>query len=134
VPAGSAGGHEGKVVLGIRPTDFDHAETANADLPRIRVRPDVVEDLGAEQHLVFTVDAPRVSAEAVRAATESATDDEGKLFADDERSSFTAVLDARHDVPPGAEVELAVDHNRLHFFDPATGESLDAGARASVAA
>ena len=134
VPAGSAGGREGGVILGIRPTDFDHADAANAELPRIRVRPDVVEDLGAEHHLVFTVDAPRVSAEAVRAATETGTDDEGKLFADDERASFTAVLDARHSVPPGGEVELAVDHNRLHFFDPSTGESLDSGARASVAA
>jgi multiple sugar transport system ATP-binding protein len=135
VPDGSAAaGREGAVILGIRPTDFAHAESADAEMPRIRVRPDVVEDLGAEHHLVFAVDAPRVSAEAVRAATEAASDDEGKLFADDERASFTAVLDARRSVASGTDVDLAIDHARLHFFDPSTGESLDSTARASVAA
>ena len=65
--------------------------------------------------------------------TEATTDDEGKLFADDERASFTAVLDASKDVA-GAEVELAVDHRRLHFFEPSTGESLDATAGAKLVA
>jgi multiple sugar transport system ATP-binding protein len=76
-------GAPGRIVLGIRPTDFEHAEGAAPDLPRMRIQADVVEDLGAESHVIFTIDAPRVSAEAVRAATEHATDDVGKLFADD---------------------------------------------------
>ena len=33
------------------------------------VQPDVVEDLGSQIDIIFTLDAPRVSAEAVRAAT-----------------------------------------------------------------
>jgi multiple sugar transport system ATP-binding protein len=121
------------VILGIRPTDFDHGETADAHLPRITVRPDVVEDLGSESHLIFTIDAPRVSADAVRAAIEAEADDEGKLFADD-RAVFTARLDARREVDAGSDVEVAVDHRRFHFFDPASGLALGAGAPAALVA
>jgi multiple sugar transport system ATP-binding protein len=56
----------------------------------------------------------------VRAAADT-EDDEGKLFADDQRAVFTAVVDVRKKVTPGMDVELAIDHSRLHFFDPATG-------------
>jgi multiple sugar transport system ATP-binding protein len=129
LPSSSPGTRiQGKVVLGIRPTDFEHGAVADPALPRVRVKPDVVEDLGSESHVIFTIDAPRVTAEAVRAASEQQDDDEGKLFADD-RAVFTAVVDARRQLTPGSEVELAIDSNGLHFFDPATGLSLaDAGA------
>jgi multiple sugar transport system ATP-binding protein len=108
-----------KVILGIRPTDFEHAAEA-PDLPHVRVHVDVVEELGSESHLIFAINAPRVSAEAVRAATET-SDDEGKLFADDQRAVFTACVDPRRAISPGADVELAVDPSRFHFFDPSTG-------------
>jgi multiple sugar transport system ATP-binding protein len=132
-PASPAAGLGRRVILGIRPTDFELAAGANPELPRIRVRPDVVEDLGSETHLIFTIDAPRVSAEAVRAASEG-EDDEGKLFADDQRAVFTAVLDARRPVSPASEVELAVLNDRFHLFDPATGLVLETAGRATVAA
>ena len=54
-----------RVILGMRPTDFEHAAGADPSLPRMRVKADVVEELGAETHIIFAVDAPRVSAEAV---------------------------------------------------------------------
>jgi multiple sugar transport system ATP-binding protein len=126
-------GLDAKVILGIRPTDFEHGAGGEPDFPRIRVRPDVVEDLGAENHVIFSIEAPPVSAEAVREATEMAEADEGKLFADDQRAVFTAVLDARRPVASGTDVDLAVDHRRLHFFDRATGLAIRAGAAAPVA-
>jgi multiple sugar transport system ATP-binding protein len=112
---------EGRVILGIRPTDFEDGAVADAGLPRLQVRPDVVEDLGAEQHVIFTLDAPRVSAEAVRAAVED--DEEGQLFVED-RAVFTACLDARRSLSTASQLELAIDHRRLHFFDPASGAAL----------
>jgi multiple sugar transport system ATP-binding protein len=113
-------GSNRRVVLGIRPTSFEHV-AASPELPRMRVRVDVVEDLGAENHLIFAIDAPRVSADAVRAAADIGADDEGKLFATDQRAVFTAVVDAKPATTPGSEIELAVDTAGLHFFDPATG-------------
>ncbi len=114
-----AAGLQGRLILGIRPTDFEHASGANSELPRLRFNPDVVEDLGAEYHIIFTLDAPRVTAEAVRAASDDG-DDDGTLFARD-RAVFTAVVDVRTKLEQSGPVELAIDHRRLHFFDPATG-------------
>jgi multiple sugar transport system ATP-binding protein len=122
----SLNGRDRSVIVGIRPTDFQHAANADRGLPRIRVRADVVEDLGAEHHVIFAVDAPRVSVEAVRAATEGGSDDEGKLFVNDQRAVFTVCLDARSIVTPGDELVLAIDHERLHFFDAESGIALDA--------
>jgi multiple sugar transport system ATP-binding protein len=124
LPEGSPlAGQERRVIMGIRPTDFQHSDAAEQNVPRITVRPDVVEDLGSESHLIFPIDAQRVTADAVKAATESAAE-EGKLFADDQRATFTASLDARRAVAPGVDVELAVDCSRLHFFDLSTGDAL----------
>jgi multiple sugar transport system ATP-binding protein len=117
----------GRVLVGIRPTDFEHAEVAEPGLPRIRVRADIVEELGAESHLIFRIDAPRVTADAVRAAADTRTEEEETLFADDEHAEFTAVVDSRVLVSPGSEVELALHVDGLHFFDRETGDVLDVG-------
>jgi multiple sugar transport system ATP-binding protein len=116
----------GRVLVGIRPTDFEHAATADAALPRIRIRAGVVEELGAESHVLFHVDAPQVTAEAVRAAAETRPD-EATLFPDDERAQFTARVDSRFPVAHGDEVELAVHMKGLHFFDPDTGDVIEVG-------
>src|SRR5689334_21784125 len=49
---------DGDVVVGIRPSDFELVSAAEPELPRITVRPEVVEDLGAELELIFPVNAP----------------------------------------------------------------------------
>jgi multiple sugar transport system ATP-binding protein len=128
LPAGSPlRGRRRRVILGIRPTDFEAAgPTTDPALPRIRVKVDVVEKLGSESHLIFAVDAPRISAEAVRAAQESEDVDDGLLLADDERSQFTARVDGRFAVQAGDEVTLAVDAGALHAFDPESGLALGA--------
>jgi multiple sugar transport system ATP-binding protein len=110
----------GRLLVGIRPTDFESAAGADPALPRMRVRPAVVEALGAESHLIFHLDAPRVRADAVRAATDSRAGDES-LFADDDRVEFTARIATLAPIPLDAEIELAVHVERAHFFDPQTG-------------
>ena len=126
LPGGSPlAGAARQVILGIRPTDFEHGSTADRELPRIRVRPDVVEELGSESHVIFTVDAPVVAADALRAAADAHTDDEGKLlFAGEERTRFTARIDGKKPVAAGQELDLAVDYTFLHCFDPDTGDAL----------
>jgi len=117
-------GEERKVILGIRPTDFKHATEAPATLPRITVRAEVVEELGGVSNLLFLLDAPRVATDATLAAAEAGSDDEGTLLADDQRTRFCASVDGRRPARAGEEVELAVDHEYLHFFDPDTGTVL----------
>ncbi len=122
-------GTERRVILGIRPTDIRHSADAPAEHPRLTVRPDVVEELGGVSNVLFPIDAPRVATDATRAALDAATDDEGTLLADDLRARFCAAIDGRRRVAIGEPVELAVDHQHLHFFDVATGAALADGDR-----
>ena len=125
LPGGSplAGEQQRRVILGLRPSDFEHAAGADADWARIRVKPDVVEQLGSETLLIFGIDAPPVMADAVRAASEAYSDDDGRLFAGEERAMFTASVDGKRPLGSG-EIELAVDFTALHCFDPETGDAL----------
>ena len=83
----------------------------------------MVEQLGSETHLIFGIDAPPVMADAVQAASEAYTDDDGKLFAGEERAMFTASVDGKRPIG-GGELELAVDFTALHCFDPESGDAL----------
>jgi multiple sugar transport system ATP-binding protein len=130
-PGSPLAGDERKVVLGIRPTDFKHGADASAALPRLNVCADVIEELGGVTNLLFLVDAPRVVTDATRAAAEAGSDEEGTLLADDQRARFCACVDGRRSVTIGEDVELAVDSEHFHFFDPDTGAVL--GDRADVA-
>jgi multiple sugar transport system ATP-binding protein len=113
-------GRDGTVILGIRPESFEDARFAPAGLPEIDIVAEVVEELGAETHLFFTVDAPRVDTEELRAAV-SGEDD--TLLVED-RAIFAARVDPASRAQVGGTVKLAIDTNRLHFFDPASGVSL----------
>ena len=113
-----------EVILGIRPTDLRHALDAPADEPRITVEPDLVEELGGVTNVLFPIDAPRVLTDATRAAIEAASDDDATLLADDRRARFCASIDGRRTVASGKQLELAVDHRQLHFFDPGTGNAI----------
>src|SRR5439155_18568889 len=57
LPAGSPINARDRVILGIRPTDLSLASGAEPGASVLRATIDVVEDLGAQQHLGFTLDA-----------------------------------------------------------------------------
>jgi multiple sugar transport system ATP-binding protein len=125
------------VVLGIRPSDFEDAAVhPTDDLPRIEVIPDVMEELGSEVHLIFTIDAPPVASEAAIAAMEVDESEEAAipLVGLEGRSQFTARVDPRTRARPGQPVLLSVDASRFHFFDPDTTRSIAASAQAGVSA
>jgi multiple sugar transport system ATP-binding protein len=107
-----------RVTLGIRPEAFDDAEFAPADVPRLEVDVEVVEELGSDAHVFFRVDAPRISAESLEAAG-----DEAMLLAD-ASALLTARVDPRTRARVGRRLSLAVDPARFHFFDTQTGDSL----------
>jgi multiple sugar transport system ATP-binding protein len=123
-PGSPLSGATRPVILGVRPTDLRHPDEASAGLPRITVRPDVIEELGGVSNLLFPLEAPRVQTDATRAAIEASGDDDATLLADDQRARFCASIDGRRHVELGEVVELAVDHRHLHFFDPETGVAI----------
>ena len=123
---GVAPGLDGDVVLGIRPTSMSLPEPhVNDHWPRIAARIDIVEALGAERNVLFTVDAPPVTTEDVRAAIGGAGGaDEGRLLADDRRARFTARIHGQHRILAGDTIELAIDTSQLHLFERGSGAAL----------
>ena len=113
-----APGGPSRVVLGIRPEGFEDAAFASPDLPTIEVLVTVLEELGADAHVFFLLDARRVSAESLEAGTDDAT-----LVAEP-RVLVNARVDPRTSATVGATVRLAVDPSRFHFFHTDTGTSL----------
>ncbi len=119
------------VIVGIRPEVFEDGALAPPELPQIMVSIDVLEELGADTHAFFRVNAPRAGAEAHRGHDE----EEAVLLAGD-WTLFTARVDPRTRIRTGEKTPLAVDPRRLHFFDGATGLALPlrSDERESVAA
>ena len=126
-PQANADGLSGRVILGIRPSDFEDAALGrDPQLPTIDVDVDVVEELGTEVHLIFGVAAPPLQSEHVTAALDEVDEDAQLLVHDDpgQRSSFTARVDPATKARPGERIRLTVDNRAFHFFDADTGEAL----------
>jgi multiple sugar transport system ATP-binding protein len=117
-----AGRTSGRVILGIRPQDLSDARTADPGLATLDVNAAVVEELGSATHVLFTIDAPEVDADSVRAASDDG--ERASLLATDRRALFTAEVAEGTSVQQGERMRLAVDPSRLHFFDPETSETL----------
>ena len=111
----------GRVVVGIRPEAFEDGAFADPSLPRLDVKIEVVEELGADTHVLFSVAEPRVEVSEVRAA---AGDEDATLGAV-EGSLFTARVDPETAAKPGSPLRLAVDPSRFLYFDPETGVRLE---------
>jgi multiple sugar transport system ATP-binding protein len=111
----------GHVVAGIRPEAFEDSAFADPALPRIDVNVKVVEELGADTHVMFTVAASRVEVSEVAAAAGY----EEPTLGDIEGSLFTARVDPGTSAKPGQPLRLAIDPSRFHYFDAETGLRLE---------
>jgi multiple sugar transport system ATP-binding protein len=126
-----AGVSTGTVILGIRPQDLEDARVAGDGLPTIDVEAVVVEELGSATHVLFTIEAPPVEVDAVRAASDER--ERATLIATDRRALFTAEIAEGTPVRAGDRIRLAFDPARLHFFHPETSETLRPAALAATA-
>jgi ABC-type sugar transport system ATPase subunit len=109
-----------EVAAGIRSEDMEDARLVRDAPPDTRMRETVslIEALGSEIVVHFEVDAPRVVTEDTKelekdAHTEDVPHHEG--------TKFVASFAPRSRVRLGDEVEVVVDTERMHFFDPKTG-------------
>ena len=109
----------GPVVLGIRPEAFEDAAFADPRLPRLDVHVDVLEQLGADTHACFRVQA---RAPQLDLGIEG---DEVSLLTQ-ETTLFTARLDPRSEAHQRSALALAVDPAAFHFFDVHDGSALAA--------
>ena len=121
--------YEGRqVILGLRPEDMEDAELLreSPEDRRLSVACDIREDLGSEVYVHFNLPGEPVdSEEVVEALTiEALEDEEARIAAERARGtgvSFVARLERMTRARERERLELAVDVERMHFFDPDTG-------------
>ncbi|HTQ90598.1 MAG TPA: ATP-binding cassette domain-containing protein, partial [Streptosporangiaceae bacterium] len=105
-------GYAGKdVVAGLRPEHLP-AEAEDATGPTLVGEVDLVEALGSEQVVHFTIDANRVLAEGAVDKDEAAAVKKGE---------GVARIGAKVRVKPGDKLTFAVSIDDMHFFDTKTG-------------
>jgi multiple sugar transport system ATP-binding protein len=114
-----------KIILGIRPEDFEDAslETGLPADRRIKVRADLTEPLGSEVLVHFGTEATAVVSSA--ATADVGEDADIRLGEDAEVSTrLVARVSPKTRVALGRDIELAVDTSRLYFFDPETRDAI----------
>ena len=99
------------VVVGMRPEHL-RAESANSAGPKITGDVDLVEALGSELVVHFTIDAHRVIAEGGADKDEAAALQSGESV---------ARVEAKTPVKPGDRMTFSVDIEDMQFFNPKTG-------------
>ncbi|MGZ8691329.1 MAG: ABC transporter ATP-binding protein [Gaiellaceae bacterium] len=113
------------LIVGIRPEDLQgNPQNGPAGAPRMKGRLERVEALGALLLGYFSVDAEAPKGRGVIAAVGDEVVVESPLVGTG--TLFCATFEPRSAVRAGDSVEIAVDVERLHFFDPETEAALNA--------
>jgi multiple sugar transport system ATP-binding protein len=126
--------YEGRrVILGIRPEDMEDAQLVSDAPADRRIRTEVLlrEALGADVLAHVRVRAPAVMIEDVRELAHDVGEDALEAYeqrAEAGESTFIARLNPRTSARKGASIDLVVDVNRMHFFDPQSGLGIYDGA------
>ncbi|GIH93561.1 ABC transporter ATP-binding protein [Planobispora siamensis] len=118
-------GYAGRdVAVGIRSEDMEDARLARGgdDLPRLSTTVTMTEALGSEIVVHFVLDAPKVVTEDTKALEKDAHSSDVALH--DRGTRFRASFGPRSRVRNGDEIEVVVDTERVHFFDPETGAAI----------
>jgi len=117
-----------EVVLGIRPEDLEDAALSDGDRPRLVARVTLREALGSEVLVHFTIDARQAMTDEMRELAEDVGDDRGaSQFAAGATATAAALVgrfSPRTKVVEGDTVEVSVDPQALHFFDPTNGAAI----------
>ena len=126
-----ANGSGRDVVLGIRPENFEDAALIADDLKpagvTFPVSADVVESMGSDVFVYFTLDGASVeSQELAELAHDSGRTDTGA-----DSDHVVARLDPTTSITEGKTAELWADARSIYVFDPASGANLALGTRAT---
>ena len=130
---GLVAGEGRKVVVGIRPEHLTVAENGGADRETtLAAQVELVEALGNESLVHFSTDARRVRNKGGAWTPDAVAQASGDI-AGATAAEGVARVDPRVPVAAGDQVALAVDVDRLHFFDAETGDAIGAAGRLEAA-
>jgi multiple sugar transport system ATP-binding protein len=114
------------VAVGIRSEDMEDARLVR-DAPadtRLKAEVSLVEALGAQIVVHFEVDAPKVVTEDTKLLEKDAHTDEAPAHEEIQGTKFVASFAPRSRVRAGDQIEVVIDTERMHFFDPQTGAAI----------
>jgi multiple sugar transport system ATP-binding protein len=115
-----------EVAVGIRSEDMEDARLVR-DAPadtRLKATVGLVEALGAQIVVHFELDAPKVVTEDTKLLDKDAHTDEAPAHTEITGTRFVASFAPRSRVRAGDRIEVVVDTERIHFFDPETGDAI----------
>jgi multiple sugar transport system ATP-binding protein len=123
------------IVLGIRPEDMEDASLVSDAPPERRITStvDLREALGSDVVVHFMVAAPPALTEDVKELVVDVGQDvlhKVQQHAEGGEANVVARLNPRTRVQQGDRLELVVDTERLHFFDPDDGAGIYGGSEA----
>ncbi|CAG4931734.1 MULTISPECIES: sn-glycerol-3-phosphate ABC transporter ATP-binding protein UgpC [Acidithrix] len=112
-----------KVIVGIRPEDLALNSSSQEATNRLRVKVDISEVLGSEILAHFQIEATSVKVEGETPEEdkldEIQLDNPGNKYA-----RGVARLSPDLDVTAGSYIDLTVNIEKLHFFDPDSGDAI----------
>ncbi len=122
------------VVVGVRPEDLDDAAVGSNAVGSYAVRPDdsrpvmhavadLIEPLGSDLIVHLSIDAEPVQSndDLTELAKDVGHPDAGTPQSSDSSTTLVARFNPRSTVAIGDAVNVRVDAERLHYFDPGTG-------------
>jgi multiple sugar transport system ATP-binding protein len=117
---------ERDVIIGIRPEHFEDASLVGQEKrshgETVKAKVDLLESLGSDKYAYFTVQSERATAAHLQElAADAGTGDLGTV---EEGVQVTARLDAASKAAEDQELEFWLDLEKVHVFDPESGENL----------
>jgi len=112
------------IIVGIRPEDLQEASEARSrEGQALNGLVDLVEPLGADVMVHLSVEVPRPGPREDLAEAVGDLGEAPHILAGD-ATAMVARFSARSGVGVGDRIRVAVDTERLHFFDPRTGTAI----------
>ena len=120
--------HDGQVVVGLRPENFEDVEVIG-DLKEERgivfeAEIDLVESLGSDLFAHFHIESEGVQSDQLADIVEESLDETGAGEIREGHEQIVARLDPTSKVKRRETAQLWADTAKLHLFDPESGESL----------
>jgi multiple sugar transport system ATP-binding protein len=117
----------GEILLGIRPENLEDAALVPGDGVRLRGRVELREALGSEVLVHFSTAGRLAATDALLELAEDVGDDRVAGRVESPTATLVGRFSPRTRVAEGETIEVAVDLDALHFFDPRTGVRVQRG-------
>jgi multiple sugar transport system ATP-binding protein len=122
-------GHDGRVIVGLRPENIEDATIVGDDVKRDRgitfeVEIDLVESLGSDLYAYFHVESEGVQSDQLEDLVGESISETGAGGLREGEERVVARLDPTSKVRRRQRAELWADTAKLHLFDAESGERL----------